>query len=135
MNRADGGSDYVNKYMNIKDWSVETDEERKARTGLSSLGQTDRASAAVQKTPNRVSLGALTEKIVHIEYLHPEGIPHMTIAVVYTQNGFALVGKSAPADPENFNEKLGQDFAFEDAARQLWQLEAYLLRERMTNQG
>jgi hypothetical protein len=52
--------------------------------------------------------------------------------VLITDTGYALVGKSTPADAENFDEELGLKFAKEDAIRQMWPLEAYLLRERMT---
>ena len=36
------------------------------------------------------------------------------------------------ADAENFDKELGKKFAYEDALRQMWPLEAYLLRERMS---
>jgi hypothetical protein len=113
----------------------ETDEQRKARTGLSSLRVTDDASKAVQKTPNRVTLDSMLQRIVSEEYLHPKAMPHMTIGVFVLDNGFALTGISTPADPENYDEELGKRFAKEDAVRQMWRLEAYLLRERMTKQG
>lgn len=109
----------------------ESDEQRKARTGLSSLEISDRESAAVQKTPNRISLDSMKEKIVDTEYVSPSIIPHMTICILRLENGFALVGKSAPGDADNFNEELGKKFAYEDALRQMWPLEAYLMRERM----
>lgn len=93
---------------------------------------TDAASKAVQKTPNRVSIESIRSKITNTEFIYPTSIPHMTIAVVLLENGYSLVGKSAPADPENFNEELGRKFAIEDAERQAWPLEAYLLREKLT---
>jgi hypothetical protein len=114
---------------------VETDTERHARTDLSSLRMSDDASKAVQKTPNRVTLDSMLAKIAHEEFIHPQSIPHMTIAVLTLANGFAIVGKSAPADAENFDAALGVKFAKEDAIRQMWALEAYVLRDRMTEQG
>jgi hypothetical protein len=99
---------------------------------MGSLEETDAQSAAVQKTKNRVSLDSMKEKIAREEYIHPDLIPHMTICVILLNNGFALVGYSAPADSENYNEQLGDQFAFENALRQMWPLEAYLLRERMS---
>lgn len=98
---------------------------------MESLRISDDASAAVQKTPNRISLDSMLAKIATEEYLHPAAIPHMTICVLTTTNGYALVGKSAPADPDNFDADLGRKFAKEDAVRQMWPLEAYALRERM----
>jgi len=97
------------------------------------LRAADDASKAVQKTPNRVSLDSMVEKIRSTEYVYPESIPHMTICVIVVANGFSLIGKSAPTDPENFDMELGKKFAYEDAIRQMWPLEAYALRERMTS--
>ena len=96
-----------------------------------SLEASDAASAAVQKTPHRVTLDSMNAKITNEEYIHPTSCPHMTIAVLHTSNGFTLVGKSAPADPSNFDADLGQKFAREDAMRQMWPLEGYLLCEQL----
>ena len=65
-----------------------------------SLEVTDRQSSAVQKTPNRVSLDYIKSRITDVEYINPVGLPTMTIAVVYYENGFVFVGQAAPADPE-----------------------------------
>jgi hypothetical protein len=110
----------------------ETDTQRADRTGLSSVAMTDDESKAVQKTEHRVTLDSMLAKIMHAEYIYPQTIPHLTICVLILDNGFAVVGKSAPADPENFNKELGVKFAKEDAIRQMWQLEGYALRERLS---
>jgi hypothetical protein len=99
---------------------------------LSSLEVSDQEAADMQKSKHRVTLENLLGKIVHEDYIHPEMAPHMTIAVLMTANGFVLVGKAAPADPANFDEALGRKFAKEDAIRQLWALEGYLLCERLS---
>lgn len=114
---------------------TETDEQRAARTGLSSNDLADQAAAAVQKTPNRVSIESIRAKFLRAEYIHPEIAPHMTICIIEMDNGFFLVGKSTPADPANFNAELGAKFAAEDAERHAWPLEAYLLREKMTTRA
>jgi Phage protein (N4 Gp49/phage Sf6 gene 66) family len=110
---------------------TETDEERFARTALSSVRITDDESKSVQKTPNRVSLDSMLAKVFDEEYIRPESIEHMTICILVMENGYAVVGKSAPADAENFDEELGKKFAKEDCIRQLWALEGYALREKM----
>ena len=74
---------------------------------MDSLQNSDDRSKAVQKTPWRVSLDAMKKRVSTVEYIHPDSIPHMTIAVVILDNGYALQGMSAPADPANFNQKLG----------------------------
>jgi len=48
-----------------------------------------------------------------------------------TRNGFTLIGKSAPASPDNFDPVLGRKLAYEDAVRQLWPLMGYALRDKL----
>lgn len=55
----------------------------------------------------------------------------LTICLLVTRNGFTIIGKSAPASPDNFNAELGRKLAYEDAVRQLWPLMGYALRERL----
>lgn len=100
----------------------------------SSLQITDAESAAVQKTPHRVTLESIESEIRSIEYIRPSQADYMTIAVVIMKNGYVVLGKSAPADPENFNKELGEKFAREDAVRQVWPLMGYALREKLAVQ-
>jgi Phage protein (N4 Gp49/phage Sf6 gene 66) family len=51
--------------------------------------------------------------------------------VMKLKNGFVLLGKSAPADPVNFDPEVGKKFAYDDGIRQMWQFEGYLLREKL----
>lgn len=133
MNRADAGQDIVMRHTDIRDGSKK----------MGSLEDTDNASKAVQKTPNRVSLDHIKSR-VKAQYtftldkaLRNSPVPvdaHlecMTIAVLVMDNDFIIIGKTAPADPANFNAELGRKFALEDALRQAWPLEGYLLRESM----
>ena len=55
----------------------------------------------------------------------------LTICLLVTRNGFTLIGKNAPASPDNFDAELGRKLAYEDAVRQLWPLMGYALRERL----
>jgi len=107
--------------------------EQQRDTGLSSVRMTDDLSRGVQKTPFRVSLDKILDRIETVDYTNPARHPHMTICMVTMKNGFVIIGKSAPADPENYDQILGEQFSYEDALRQIWPYEAYLLRERMTN--
>ena len=86
---------------------------------------------AVAKTDNRVDLGEIHEKIRSVEYWNPTSSPGVTIANVVLDNGFSVIGKSGAADPKNFNVYLGRKFAVQDAVRKIWELEGYLLKERM----
>lgn len=40
-------------------------------------------------------------------------------------------GECRKFPPENYNEALGQKFAYEDCIRQLWPLMGYALRDRL----
>lgn len=98
---------------------------------MSSLEVTNEQSKAVQKTPNRVDLSDIENKIETIEYHSPKFAPHMTIAIVKLTNGYIVTGESTPADPENYDENLGRQFAYEAAVRKIWPLEGYALREKL----
>lgn len=94
---------------------------------------TDAKSAEVQKTPNRISLAMIKDRIAEVEYIHPQIAPHMTLCLARMSNGYVLVGHSAPADPENFNEKLGEEFALNQAINQAWPLLAFELLSRLSD--
>ena len=55
----------------------------------------------------------------------------LTVCLLVTRNGFTIIGKSAPASPDNFDAELGRKLAYEDAVRQMWPLMGYALRERL----
>lgn len=97
----------------------------------SSLHVTDEQSAAVQKTPNRVTLEKLEENIESTEFINPASAPQFTIAIVKLKNGYVVTGESAPADPANFNADLGKQFALENAKRKIWPLMGYALCEKL----
>lgn len=59
----------------------------------------------------------------------------LTLCILVMQNGFTVVGKSAPASPENFDPEKGRTFAYEDAIKQLWPLEGYALRDALALQA
>jgi hypothetical protein len=54
-----------------------------------------------------------------------------TICILELENGFTVTGESACASPENFDAEIGQKIARENAREKIWQLEGYLLKERL----
>ena len=46
-------------------------------------------------------------------------------------NGFTILGRAACVDPENFDIKLGREIARRRAEDKLWELEGYLLQQRL----
>jgi hypothetical protein len=55
-----------------------------------------------------------------------------TICNITMANGFGVRGESACVDPRNFDEAIGRGIAYENAFDKLWQLEGYLLAERLS---
>jgi hypothetical protein len=57
----------------------------------------------------------------------------LTVCALTLRNGFQVVGESASASPENFNEELGRKIARDKARDKIWALEGYALRNRLAN--
>lgn len=55
----------------------------------------------------------------------------LSVCMLIMRNGFMVLGKSAPASPENFNAELGRKLAYEDCIRQLWPLMGFALRDKL----
>lgn len=106
-------------------------ENKMSEPTTGSLEASDAAAAAVQKTPNRVTLESLHAKVETVEYYNPAVAPQLTLAIVKMKNGFIVIGQSAPADPANYDKALGEKFSYEDAIRKVWPLEGYLLCEKL----
>lgn len=62
---------------------------------------------------------------------HWQSLRLLTVCVIVMRNGFTVMGKSACASPENFDEELGRNIARQDAVNQIWPLEGYLLKSRL----
>lgn len=55
----------------------------------------------------------------------------LTFCVLVLRNGFTVVGHSACASPENFNDEIGRKIAREKAVEQIWPLLGYELRSSL----
>lgn len=84
------------------------------------------------KTAPRLTEDSIKAKIGVVEYVHPTIHKQLTICIITLKNGFSVHGVSAPASPENFDAEVGKRYAFDNAFKQLWQLEGYLLREHLS---
>lgn len=79
---------------------------------------------------NTVTMNGILDKVKGATYtVLPNG--RTTICQLTLANGYTVEGKSACVDIANFNQALGEKYAYEDAVRQVWQLEGYLLAERL----
>lgn len=58
----------------------------------------------------------------------------MTFCVLILKNGTKVVGvNEGPVSPENFNPKLGREYARQKAIDQVWPMMGYELRSRLTS--
>ncbi len=81
------------------------------------------------KTAPRVTEESIKAKIADVEYIVSKKL--LTICLITMSNGFMVNGVSAPASPSNFDAEVGKRYAYYNAFKQLWQLEGYLLREKL----
>lgn len=101
----------------------------------------DEAKAVVAtKTAPRITEESIKAKIAEVEYLMPEIINDWdsddmtTICKVRMVNGFVFIGHSTPASKANFDAEVGKRYAYDNAFKQIWTHEGYLLRELLSNQ-
>ena len=55
----------------------------------------------------------------------------LTIVVLVLENGFTVLGKSACADPDIFDQAIGIRLARQDAVQQIWPLLGYELKQKL----
>lgn len=81
--------------------------------------------------------------------LNPDKIDALIVGVTYTTlpsgksmvceltlaNGFTVRGDSAVVSKENFREDIGMQVSYKNAREQIWQLEGYLLQQRLFENG
>lgn len=80
------------------------------------------------KTFPKVTEESIKEKITCVEYVY-NGTT--TIALITMRNGFKFVGTSTPASHQNYDEEVGKRYAYDNAFKQIWTHEGYLLRENL----
>lgn len=116
---------------------------------MSALEQADAEAAAVAKAP-RVTLKdieaavrerydlnawdavAATEGVkINTALVEVHPLRTLSMCVLVMKNGFTVIGKSAPASPDNFDRDLGRKLAYEDCVRQLWPLMGFQLRTEL----
>lgn len=86
----------------------------------------DEAKARVEtRVYPRVTEASIKAKIASTSFIITE--TRLTICVITMRNGFEVLGKAKAADPRNHDREIGKRYAFEDAFRQIWALEGYLL--------
>ena len=88
----------------------------------------DKGLTAPRLTPQ------LIDAVIAGEQYHVFEGSCLTVCCMTLRNGFTVTGESACASPENFNVELGRKIARENARNKIWQLEGYLLKQRLYSQ-
>ncbi len=81
------------------------------------------------KTAPKITKESIEERIAKVEYLS-HGTT--TICIITMCNGFKFIGHSTPASPENFDASVGERYAYDNAFKQIWTHEAYLLVDELS---
>lgn len=58
----------------------------------------------------------------------------MTHCTITVKNGFTFTGESACAEPENYNQELGEKYALENAKSKMWMPYGFLLKQQLANE-
>lgn len=77
----------------------------------------------------RVTEESIKAKIADVDYAY---LGTSTICMITMQNGFKFFGTSTPASPENYDIEIGTRYAYDNAFKQIWTHEGYLLRESLS---
>ena len=78
---------------------------------------------------NKVTKESIEAKIKKVDFRQlTDKITHCVITML---NGFQVTGESACVDPKNYDRKIGEQIAQENAFEKLWELEGYLLQEKL----
>jgi len=83
-------------------------------------------------TAPRVTQAEIDELIKQVNYHIFPGTT-VTVCCITLENGYNVIGSSACASIENFDIEIGAAIALKEAKNKIWQLEGYLLREKLYN--
>jgi hypothetical protein len=74
---------------------------------------------------------ASIDAVIHGEdyYIFPGTT--VTVCCLTLKNGYNVIGESACASPDNFDQEIGRKIARANAREKIWALEGYLLKEAL----
>ncbi len=81
-------------------------------------------------TAPRLNPDHITAQIVSAEF-HVFETSKKTICQLTLKNGFTVTGEAGVVSPENFDPEIGRDVAHKNAREKIWQLEGYLLKQKL----
>ena len=117
-------------HLEIVDLLNKRREPMHENKGHTAIMSDDAAQRALEKhTAPSVTKAHLESIIVERAFTRLTGT--LTICALTLRNGFTVTGESACVSPENYNQTLGEKYAYEKAFEKLWALEGYALADRL----
>jgi hypothetical protein len=90
----------------------------------------EKAIQKKSKTAPRLTPESIDNTIADEQYHVFEGTT-LTVCVLHLRNGYTVTGESAAVSKDNFDDEIGRKIARENARNKIWQLEGYLLRDKL----
>ena len=116
-------------------------------SGLNCEQQIEQEIQSKNLNAPRLTPDHIDSKIKAVEYILPRDVckrdngvevfdaplplQTLTFCILTLENGFTVTGESACASPENFDPFIGKEIALKNAREKIWQLEGYLLKEKL----
>jgi len=83
---------------------------------------------------NKVTMQGILDKCKKTTYtLMPDG--RTTMCQITLENGLTVGGQSSCVSKDNYNQALGEKYAYDDALNHVWPYEGYLLAEKLYQEG
>ena len=80
---------------------------------------------------NTVTLDQINKILLETKFEYQTVFGKTTIASAKLPNGFVIVESSSCVDPANYDEKMGLDICREKIINKLWELEGYMLQDKL----
>lgn len=77
---------------------------------------------------NKLTIDDVKGVICNEEYVFKDTL---TLCMLTLKNGFIVTGESACLDVSHYDKEIGKQIAFECALNKIWELEGYLLKQRL----
>ena len=78
---------------------------------------------------NKITVEFLKNEIVSVDY--GRGVGTLTHCYITVKNGFVFTGESSCVSPELFNEKIGQEVAYDNAFDKMWSHYGFWLKQKL----
>lgn len=87
------------------------------------------------RTKNTVTQSVIDELMESCDIAVTTAFDKCTIVACKLPNGFVIVESSSCVDPANYDEDMGVDICMKNIEKKLWELEGYLLQNKLYMDG